>query len=199
MDPGNARISAVQSASESVVKNLHKGFVFYDPYYEELLRRKRERDSSNHSHHMIAEADGAINELICARPNGKSPTEDKLLSHVRIPANHIHSELVMVDTNVDTPDGCCISPKSTVDQMERVMRYLYSELDRQKDLLTDSMNRESRAMRELLQLRKKVKSENRSEYVPSEEFRALESKYINALKLVDELNWRLNSLPSKTT
>jgi hypothetical protein len=101
--------------------------------------------------------------------------------------------LSMVHTSSEIPDAIKVA------LLQKAMRSLYVELDRQKAQITEVMARESRAIHELTSLRRKVKVDNHMNTVPLEEYRGLEAKYTNAVKLIDDLNWRLSKLPDDLT
>lgn len=165
--------------------------MFYDPYYEELLRRKKQRDAS-------------VAKIL---PPRKDETESLTPDCDKTRIINISDSFDSRESGIHNPEFGKDSPRRdspavandttaarTIEQLERAMHSLYSELDRQKRQLGEYMEREARASREVSRLRSKLKSEDRSQYVPTEEFHQLEAKYINALKLVDDLNWRLNQL-----
>ena len=170
------------------------GFVFYDPYYEELLNRKRQRDLVQKPKEVI------INTWTCS-----SYAKNAASSHHEGTIDDSNANESFASTSHekgsddDVPKSEMIPKASEVGQLERAMHALYQELDRQKLLLAESMQREAGALKELANLRRKLKSESPSRFVTREEFTDLEAKYINTLQLVDALNWRLNSLPDETT
>jgi len=184
------------STARNTGLNSTRGFVFYDPYYEELLRRKRERDECIAKNQFMRKCETQATTPECNKSHEMEAA--RVSSPLNNNSSSYHDQRGVASKDNTLHLSSLEEPgSSTVEQMARAMRSLYAESDRHKLRLTESMQRESRANRELVRLRKKLKSEDRSEFVPVEEFRDLEAKYLNALKLVDDLNWRLNQLPPR--
>ena len=181
--------------STSTSMDTKSGFVFYDPFYEELLRRKKDRELFRDVKMVPLNTWSSFDSPIkdCSISSDASSVSDSLSKSPEKPVPIRRNEVL------EPREPFSVNSKTDIEQLERAMRALYADIDRQKLMLTESMDREARAAKELLNLRKKLKSENPSRFVSSEEYKDLETKYINALKLVDDLNWRLNSLPPGTT
>jgi hypothetical protein len=158
-------------------------FVFYDPYYEELVRRKKERDKVESraipSPRPAARTDMSTSPV----PHSYSLHETESIHIIRdeISPEPIHADLTQVDCRA-----------GQVEQLERAMRALYADVDRHKRLLNEALDRESRLAQELRQLRL---SKAFHGAVPLDQFKELEVKYQNALKLIDDLNWKLHEFP----
>ena len=171
--------SAVRKESEE-----EPAFVFYDPYYEELVRRKQQRDR--------------IASRTAPSPHSAARTD---ISTSPVPhSNFLHeSEPIQIIRNEASYQPSCAYVSQVdhraeqVEQLERAMRALYADLDRQKRLLNEALDRESRLARELRQLRLPKLPDG---HVPLDEFKELEVKYQNALKLIDDLNWKLHEFPN---
>jgi hypothetical protein len=169
-------------------------FVFYDPYYEELVRRKRiyeSKESADVSKSRTSHREDFEHESIRCEP------VYPLKFHLGVPQPSV-SESWVPDRNSDDKnalterisslEGELAEAKAQIKAHERVISSLYSDIDRAKASLTECMERESRFSKELVHLK-------RAETVSVSDFKELEGKYLNAVGLIDELNWKLHKFP----
>lgn len=201
VNDGTARRPIAESiASKSTHRpEDQRHFVFYDSYYESLLQRKRERDCLNAGHHILSLPTQAalpvgtnIEPINLSFLNPSKSVSESRNEQLLIPTQD-QLNLSLIHSANEIPDAVKVA------LLQKAMRTLYIEIDRQKAQVTEVMAREARAVRELTSLRRKVKADTHVQTVSIEEFRELEAKYTNAVKLIDDLNWRLNKLPDDLT
>ena len=181
------------ATSESTV-----GFVFYDPYYEELLRRKRVYDAqaksvSAQKPSTPKQASPTHRSLAIHSPPRRSTVSDFLSDEIvqsrRRDSAHSPSDLI---GELKSKEEDLKAASLKIEQCERVVKSLYADLDRQKALVSESMDREARAAKALVAARRT------SDHVPLQEFREMESRFLNAVKIIDELNLKLYQLTNPT-
>lgn len=100
------------------------------------------------------------------------------------------SRVSELKTELRNKDDELRAMRAKLEQCERVIKSLYADLDRQKTLLAESMDRETRAAKALIEARR----QGTSEHVPVQEFRDMELRFQNAVKIIDDLNLKLYNL-----
>ena len=185
--PSGLETSLRESRRSSTSSNA---FLFYDPYYEELLRRrqiyeardiaKSEKDEAIHSKPKTDRSRVDSNRLPI--PREASMTE----------AIQEKDNTVMLEEKVRILEGELAEARGQLKANERVINSLYSDLDRAKASVAECLEREARLAKEL----KRVSLNHENDSLT--ELKELEGKYLNAVRLIDELNWKLHKFPDNT-
>ena len=226
-------------------------YVFYDPYYEELLKRKRMYEiqaaeklknsakdqprieevntpittpysvlaafgsilppatsaeaqnqggssapSSQFQSESSTPAVAPIDEVSITKANAQRDREEQLLAEI----GSLKAAIAKMRRNsTSNPSTELAEANARILANDRLIKSLYTEIDRNKARVTEVTERELRRSKELDALRRKLASKESSPKeatVPLAQFKELEMKYLNAVAMIDQLNWKLNEFPS---
>ena len=173
-------------------------FVFYDPYYEELVRRKQLYEKNpptkstiqiNHSKQIPLDlgniSHGAEPRLPPATEVRRIPQSDSSTDAVKI----LEEKVFRLERELE-------DSRLQIKANERVITSLYNDIDRAKASLDESLERERKLSKDLVHLKR---GETQSATVSVSDFKELESKYLNSIRVIDDLNWKLHKFPDSTS
>lgn len=166
-------------------------FLYYDPYYDELVRRQRLYASQAAT---PKKSPSVSQQFMHEDRNVASPTGAATVTQYEGNADgasepsrsEMWQELQNLKSELETKKEEMKEAHAKLESNERVIKSLYAELDRQRASVSELTTRDIKRAKDLEQLRK----QNKASGVPSD-YQELESKYLNAIELIDQLNWRL--------
>lgn len=187
--PASSRVPSGTTGQSGIPEPIL--FLYYDPYYDELVRRQRlyaSQAATPKKSPSVSQRFRHDDRNVATPPGAATvtPKEANVNSASEPSRSEMLQELQNLKSELDTKKEELKEAHAKLESNERVIKSLYSELDRQRASVSELTARDIKRSKDLEQLRK----QNKASGVASD-YQELESKYLNAIELIDQLNWRL--------
>jgi regulator of replication initiation timing len=169
-------------------------FLYYDPYYEELVRRQKEYsarvpDSKPEDHRILNEE---LSPRVYMKPAVTNPqlNDSETDPHSRTVPAEIQVDLDSMKKLLESREKVIHKAQEQVSHQERLIKSLYLEVDRLKANISERTEREIKLGKENENLKKQLQEKVKDAH-GEKEYKDLEIKYLNAVELIDQLNWKI--------